>query len=556
MKKTISILALALLALSPIMPHAQADSFGSTMTDAAWDYGTYQVQRLAVSEKTQGPFEKNGAVYFSTSTDTATVDLSFVKNGNIQTVSHVSNRVNKADALVGESEFVFDVPSTEKGVWTNIYSYDPQTQSVVKKATVTRASNELDFLSFKTEGVSVFSNLLASDKKTGEVKAILLAQNEKGENRDFTFFMNNPMQQVKDVNEHIALVKMEFPGGNKQLWLMNETSQKVEAIPNTWTEPASDLIYPHFLSNGTVVYFQNFRLFTYRPNIEKEPQAHSDATYNWYATPETSIQINGDVMAFVNADHILFGQSPDGVFKIGQIKNDTFRLVGNTVYFETKDGYRGFDLINRLWVKPAFLVTSAVSDVQIGTKSDGHIWYKNQTSGTEIDIGRGTNPVLSDRMHAYWRGEDGHNYQATFSSVLDLSKSSYQAVKSVSSPVVYLVKDNKVWNVTDEKTYFTWFDSWKSTQVISDESMKSLLASHTYLGEANYAPGTRIKSVANPRVYVIGNDGALHWIISETVAKSLYGSVWSQGIVDVSDTYLWRFATGKDVKNAQIILSI
>lgn len=560
-KKLFISFLLSAVALSPLIPTANADigTWKSTMIDRVWDYGTYQVSRVVTDKNIQGPFVKNGVAFIYTpSSLNSQVDLSLLQNGKTRLISGVGDQITKPESFIGHSEFEFDVPSKQTDQWTSVFMFDPSAQTVSEKTTITRKSNELNLISYTTEKDRVYGSFLASDKKTGDVKANLFVKDFSGtyENRDFAFFMNNPMQRIVDVNDGVSLVKMEFPGGNEQLWLMNDRTQHVEAIPNTWTEPNSDLVYPHFLSDGTIVYFQNFRFFTFNPSTDKIPQSHSGTNLNWFVSPESSVQIDGDRMVWMDSENNLFVNTISGVYKIGVVKNSNYHLVGDIVSFDSVDGYRSYNVSSKTWSQPSFLVTSSIEDIQIGIDRESNIWYKNLTSGLEMKIGRGINPVLSDRTHAYWKGIDGVIYQATLSTILDVSKSSYHAYRSATNSAVYLVKDQSIWNVKDEVTYFTWFDSWKSVSVVNDETMKTYLASYSNKGDANFAPGTWIKSTANPRVYIIGTDGSLHWVVSETVAKSLNGSLWSRNLKEVPDTYLWRFATGKNILNTSSVLSI
>ncbi|KKW32872.1 MAG: hypothetical protein UY76_C0015G0013, partial [Candidatus Uhrbacteria bacterium GW2011_GWA2_52_8d] len=82
------------------------------------------------------------------------------------------------------------------------------------------------------------------------------------------------------------------------------------------------------------------------------------------------------------------------------------------------------------------------------------------------------------------------------------------------------------------------------------------LGTYEYKGDLKLAAGTRVKSDVSSKVYVVGSDYKLHWITSETVADEIYGSTWNQGIIEVTSTYLWKYATGDDVSSTDDVRSI
>ena len=90
--------------------------------------------------------------------------------------------------------------------------------------------------------------------------------------------------------------------------------------------------------------------------------------------------------------------------------------------------------------------------------------------------------------------------------------------------------------------------------LLSMEKSESIGVS--YANPNGFASGTRVKAIGNPRVYMVGTDGNLHWIVSETVASAIYGSAWNKGIVEVNSTDLWRYVTGKNVDSELSVKAI
>jgi len=91
---------------------------------------------------------------------------------------------------------------------------------------------------------------------------------------------------------------------------------------------------------------------------------------------------------------------------------------------------------------------------------------------------------------------------------------------------------------------------------VSQATIDAYLSSYEFRGDLKIAPGTRVKATTSTKVFVVGSDYKLHWITSETVANDIYGSGWNQGIVEVNDTYLWKYATGDDVNSSDDVRSI
>ena len=261
-------------------------------------------------------------------------------------------------------------------------------------------------------------------------------------------------------------------------------------------------------------------------------------------------------MAFIDSNNVLSVVSENGVSQLTAVKNGEFHLGDNFVSYADSTGYHEFYFLTNTTVTRSFHVTDTMNDVLVGTDTHGNVWYQNTASGVLLNIGAGSNPILSDEDHAYFTGIDGAVYQATFSTLLDVPKPTVQAFRSTTNPTVYIVRDQKIWRVADAQTYFTWFDSWNKVTRVSDATLAAYMNVNTFQGDAAFALGTRVKAAGNPRVYIMGTDGTLHWIVSETVAGSIYGSTWNKGILEVAPTTLWRFSSGTNVESDQSVKTL
>lgn len=115
---------------------------------------------------------------------------------------------------------------------------------------------------------------------------------------------------------------------------------------------------------------------------------------------------------------------------------------------------------------------------------------------------------------------------------------------AVCSAVYYLGNDGKRYVFPNEKIYFSWYDDFSNIKEISADD----LASYAIGGNVTYRPGIRmVKITSDPKVYVVGKNGMLRWIQSESVASALYGSTWNQYIDDLVDSFFFSYIVGTDV---------
>ncbi len=488
LKKTLIFTLLVAAAISPFLPRAFANvnDWKMPIVDRLWNEPTFRVDRLALPNGVSEPMKRNGVAFISnTSSQCADlgicdkIDLSILMNGKLQSVNGVDQQfLNPSFAVAQKGKFVFFTKSMAPSKWVDVFAVDPNTGDVRAVTSLDRKSNELSFVSFSTSGDRFYASVIQSDPKTKQINSSLVAKSNDGayEERNIDSKLNAPYQQVMDAYNDQVLVKFIFAGGNKQLWVINAKTQVMSAIPNTWTEPSGDILFPHFLSNGTVVYFQNYLMYTYNP-FAKEAVPVSHATLNWNVSPEQVVKINGDEMTWSDDKNTVWKLDSEGNIKI-MIEKQSTELT----------------------------VTDSIGSVSVGTDAQGNVWFQNTSNNTSLKLGYGTHPVLTDAQHVIWKGTDGMIYQATLSAILAMEK----------------------------------------TQTVGA----------SYTNPAGYAPGTRVKAIGNPRVYTIGTDGNLHWIVSETVANAVYGSLWNKGIIEVNSTDLWRYTSGKNVDSEQTIKAI
>ena len=118
-------------------------------------------------------------------------------------------------------------------------------------------------------------------------------------------------------------------------------------------------------------------------------------------------------------------------------------------------------------------------------------------------------------------------------------------IKGASWSTVYYVDYANVRRpFLDTQTFYTYASSFDSVIDVED----SYLSNFTIGAPMVPMAGTvlvKIQSVN--KVYALGAEGELHWITSESLASSLYGSNWADYVIDVPVTAWSHFTVGDDI---------
>lgn len=120
-------------------------------------------------------------------------------------------------------------------------------------------------------------------------------------------------------------------------------------------------------------------------------------------------------------------------------------------------------------------------------------------------------------------------------------------IKASGPAVYYYGSDARRYVFPNETTFFSWFQDFSSVKTITD----SELAAISIGGNMVIRPGTKlVKITTDPKVYAVTRCGGLHWIESESVATSLYGSSWARRVVDVPDAFFTNYSVGPSLASA------
>lgn len=112
------------------------------------------------------------------------------------------------------------------------------------------------------------------------------------------------------------------------------------------------------------------------------------------------------------------------------------------------------------------------------------------------------------------------------------------------STVYYIDADGTRRPFLDSQTFYTYVDNFDGVVDVSDDYLSNFTIGAPMLPKAGTVL-VKIQSVE--KVYALGEEGELHWITSESLATSLYGSTWADYVIDVPVTAWSHFTIGDDI---------
>jgi len=127
-----------------------------------------------------------------------------------------------------------------------------------------------------------------------------------------------------------------------------------------------------------------------------------------------------------------------------------------------------------------------------------------------IAIGYGKHPML-EKTRVTWVGYDGNLYIAHIHP--SLFADDVTVLKEKTSPTVFLLRNGVRYSIPDEKTFYTWFDSFKSVSVIDAKK----LASYPLIGKANIRANTVIQFSDAPDLYIFQSANDAYQVFGKDV---------------------------------------
>lgn len=199
------------------------------------------------------------------------------------------------------------------------------------------------------------------------------------------------------------------------------------------------------------------------------------------------------------------------------------------------------------------------SSIVTGTANDGaYTWTAPSISAQSVTIrAQGTDLVTvlaTDDSDAFSIGTNDDESNSSEDASDDNSGSNTTLLpegtfmKGASwSTVYYIDADGTRRPFLDSQTFYTYADNFDGVVDVSDEYLSNFTIGTPMLPKAGTVL-VKIQSV--DKVYALGDNGELHWLSSESVAKALYGSNWADYVIDVPATAWSHFTIGADISSA------
>lgn len=112
------------------------------------------------------------------------------------------------------------------------------------------------------------------------------------------------------------------------------------------------------------------------------------------------------------------------------------------------------------------------------------------------------------------------------------------------STVYYVDADGTRRPFLDSQTFYSYADNFDGVVDVSDDYLSNFTIGTPMLPKAGTVL-VKIQSV--DKVYALGEEGELHWVTSESLATSLYGSSWADYVIDVPVTAWSHFTISDDI---------
>jgi len=378
--------------------------------------------------------------------------------------------------------------------------------------------------------------------------------NDTLEAKHISYLDSDRTYKILDVRDGIALLHMTFPDGATQLFTFDYHSgspfyEQLQEVKDSWTDSDKEIIGAHFKSAGVIEYFQYSHRMIFDIGAENSVQ-HSQQL-NWDLASEVTSSVVEGHIAWIDPEGFLYISDETGTRLVAHVPEARFWLTGDRIFFANDDGAYVYQLADRETRSLPFYPSHVYGGAIVGCDGDGNILFGRISGQITTVLGYGSSPVLSDESHVYWRGVD----DSIFGAIIGNDSSSslrVWAFRTAADPTVYMIKDGVRRIFTNEQTYFTYFSSWDSVGIIS----KADLSNYSDAGTMRYARGTRVKLETDPKVYIVGDNGYLHWIKDEQVAYEVFGATWNQNILDISFSEFISYELGSSIRDTEDALVI
>ncbi len=201
---------------------------------------------------------------------------------------------------------------------------------------------------------------------------------------------------------------------------------------------------------------------------------------------------------------------------------------------------RGTDLADVLATETSgtFTIASVETGMDTGeTPSD------TDTGETPDTSGSGSPQTTAEQIAAIAERVADLPTRAAVHGLVKLSDDG-NADTRIDSTVYYVGADGLRHAFPNEAIFHSWFCDFSGVHTLSAKE----LASITLGSNVTYRPGVRlVKFVSDPRVFAVDQGGVLRWVVSEELARALYGDNWNQFIDDIPDVYFGNYLFGSPI---------
>jgi len=115
----------------------------------------------------------------------------------------------------------------------------------------------------------------------------------------------------------------------------------------------------------------------------------------------------------------------------------------------------------------------------------------------------------------------------------------------IDSTVYYYALDGQRYVFSNEKCFFTWYMDYSELQIVNAVTLAEIPLG----GNITYKPGVKlIKFPSDPKVYAVARGGTLRWVMTDQLARLLYGNDWYvNDLDDVSEAFYQNYVIGEDI---------
>lgn len=159
--------------------------------------------------------------------------------------------------------------------------------------------------------------------------------------------------------------------------------------------------------------------------------------------------------------------------------------------------------------------------------------------------------IYAEDNSAYWEG-GVHGVEGVFSQIDGIKAGDFVSVEGVEG-ISYIDEGMIRRPFFHEEAYFTHEDSLDAVIEISQNTSNKFALGAPMVPQAGVV---LIKTPSSNRVYLAREADAfptLHWIVSEEIARDMFGSEWNSYIFHVDATLFTRYEIGEDIDESYSI---